>query len=127
MRRPEILIVESDPDLAYALTAVLEFHGYKPACATSAREGLELTAGRVPALMLVENHLADGSGAEFLQACRDHPMLAAVPAVLMASPVDVNPERWGTPVLRHPFEMSELLEVVRRQAGSPLPPTEPEA
>jgi CheY-like chemotaxis protein len=109
-----ILLVEDDELLRGAMRMVLEWEGYRVACAGDGLEALAcLRGGCRPALILLDVMLPVLDGVRFRQWQRRDPELAAVPVVVVSALEAADcPE--AAAHVRKPFAPQELLEAVRR-------------
>jgi len=81
-----VLIVEDDPDQAAIADVRVSMGGYKVRLAPdqkALRE--ELSAGRLPDILLLDIRLPDGDGIEILAAMRRHAKLALLPIVMLTA------------------------------------------
>ena len=109
-----ILLVEDDELLRGAMKMVLEWEGYRVACAGDGREALDyLRAGERPALILLDLMLPGLDGWQFRREQRGDPALAAVPVVVVSA-LDAFDCPEADAHVRKPFAAEELLEAVRR-------------
>jgi CheY-like chemotaxis protein len=110
-----ILLVEDDELLRGAMQMVLEWEGYRVACAGDGRQALDyLRAGERPALILLDMMLPGLDGWQFRQEQRRDPGLAAVPVVVVSG-LDSAGCPDAAAHVRKPFAPQELLEAIRRQ------------
>ena len=118
-RRPDplgkcILLVEDDELLRGAMKMVLEWEGYRVACAGDGREALDyLRGGERPALIVLDVMLPVLDGVQFREEQRRDPDLADVPVVVVSAldPADF-PD--AAAHFRKPFAAEELLAAVRQ-------------
>lgn len=117
VRPLRILSVEDDSLNVELLESVL---GTREAVeveqAPTVAAGLEAVRRRPPDLILLDMHLADGTGADFIDRLRADEAMAAIPVVVLTADATsataaLVAER-GARLLTKPFEMSQLLEVV---------------
>ncbi|MBI3507550.1 MAG: response regulator [Proteobacteria bacterium] len=66
-----ILVVDDDPGVQRVLLRFLEKKGYRLACATTGREGLEQVEAFSPHLVLLDVNLPDGDGGELIGRLKD--------------------------------------------------------
>jgi CheY-like chemotaxis protein len=110
-----ILLVEDDELLRGAMKMVLEWEGYRVACAGDGREALDyLRGGGRPALILLDVMLPVLDGRQFREEQRRDPALAGVPVVVISA-LDAADCPEAAAHVRKPFAAEELLEAVRRQ------------
>lgn len=117
-----ILIVDDEFGIVEALSDFLQDEGYRTATALNGRLALEQMAVEHPALVLLDYMMPVMNGPAVLEAMKADPSLRDVPVVLMsASP----PKSWrhlpASDFLPKPFGLEQLIELVRRHAGSPGP------
>jgi CheY-like chemotaxis protein len=110
-----ILLVEDDELLRGAMKMVLEWEGYRVACAGDGREALAyLRGGGRPALILLDVMLPGMDGRQFREEQRRDPALVGVPVVVISA-LDAADCPDADAHVRKPFAAEELLEAVRRQ------------
>jgi len=67
MNKPEILIIDDEPQIRKLLTIVLESDGYRVWSANTGSDGMALAASRKPDMILLDLGLPDMSGFEVLK------------------------------------------------------------
>ena len=109
-----MLVVEDDSDIATLLSDILETEGYAPVSVSDAA-GLSEKLDPPPHLVVLDLRLNRGSPEQILDSLRVHGM-SNVPVLLLSAANDL-PERARalgiTSYLAKPFELEELLGVVR--------------
>jgi CheY-like chemotaxis protein len=109
-----VLLVEGDELLRGAMKMVLEWEGYRVACAGDGRQALDyLRAGGRPAVILLDIMLPVLDGWKFRREQRRDPDLAGVPVVVVSA-LDAA-DCPDAAHVRKPFAPQELLEAIRRQ------------
>jgi CheY-like chemotaxis protein len=109
-----ILLVEDDELLRGAMQMVLEWEGYRVACAGDGGEALDyLRAGERPALILLDIMLPGMDGLQFRQEQQRDRDLAAVPVVAVSA-LDAADCPDASAHVRKPFAPQDLLEAIRR-------------
>jgi CheY-like chemotaxis protein len=94
---------------------VLEWEGYRVACAGEGREALDFLRGRErPSLILLDVMLPGLDGNRFREVQRQDPALAGVPVVVVSA-LDVADCPDADAYVRKPFAAEELLEAIRLQ------------
>ena len=114
-RRRRVIVVEDDSDIASLLSDILENEGYS-AVAVSNLDDLKAQLDPRPDLMVLDLRLARGGGEQILASLRARGM-GDVPVLLLSAAGDL-PERAKelgvNAYLAKPFELEELLVIVRR-------------
>ena len=113
-QRRRVVIVEDDGDIASLLTDILETEGYAP-IAVSDPAGLDGELDARPDLVVLDLRLSQGGAEHILSSLRARGMVD-VPVLLLSAASDL-PERARelgvTSYLAKPFELDELLVIVR--------------
>jgi len=112
-----VLIVEDDSDIASLLAEILENEGYV-AAAVSDGDDLKGQLDPRPDLIVLDLRLARGSAEQILQSLRARD-LDDVPVILLSAAGDLAErakELGVSAFLAKPFELDDLLVVVRRFA-----------
>lgn len=116
---PSILIVEDDPHAAHAIRDTLTLEG-EPDWDIQVAEGgaraLALAASRPPNVVLLDVNLPDLDGAEVYRQLRVHPETWKTHVLFLTAATSLDLYQRGIKagvVLRKPFEMRELVSLVR--------------
>lgn len=120
-RVPEILLVEDDAAIRESLAECLELEGHAVHAASNGPEALAwLREGNRPRVVLLDLVMPVMSGEELAVQLRAAPATRGIPVVLMtgASPGEVGNAQVDALVVK-PFELPDLLKVVRRFLGPP--------
>ena len=119
LSRPRtVLVVDDDESVRVALRAFLEKVGYQVREAWSGRSALaQLTSARLPEIVLTDLKMSDGSGYWFLEELeRDFPRLVPRTVIVTGDAdhqaADDLSQRTGCPLVRKPFELPQLLEIL---------------
>jgi CheY-like chemotaxis protein len=110
-----ILVVEDDPLIGLLLSEMLTELGFAVcAVATTEDEAVALAALYRPGLLIVDQHLKQGSGISAMQRiARDGP----IPCVFMSgAPADGTE---GIQMLQKPFLEADLIRAIRQATGLP--------
>lgn len=114
-RRPAVLIVEDDRDVALTINDVVEDSGYRALCAANGREALSLLEVEVPALMLIDLFMPEMNGVELLKVIKKSPKLASIPRVIMTAANDqMIGVREDVTVLYKPVDFDALTRLLQR-------------
>jgi CheY-like chemotaxis protein len=121
---PSILIVEDDPRVAHAIRDTLTLEG-EPDWDIQVAEGgaraLALAASRPPNVVLLDVNLPDLDGAEVYRQLRIHPETWKTHVLFLTAATSLDLYQRGVEagvVLRKPFEMRELVSLVRTLVAS---------
>ena len=122
--QPYILIVEDDPCAAHAIRDTLRLEG-EPDWTVQVAEGgeraLALAEARPPNVVLLDVGLPDLDGAEVYRRLRTHPRMSATHVLFLTAATSLDLYQRGVDagvVLRKPFEMGELVGLVRTLVAS---------
>jgi DNA-binding response OmpR family regulator len=77
-----VLIVEDDIGAREAFEPMLRAHGYDVRVAADGRSGVVAIRTRIPDVLLLDLHLQDTSGVEFLRQCRQEFPVAMKSAII---------------------------------------------
>jgi CheY-like chemotaxis protein len=114
-RRPKILVVEDDRDLAVLLRRQLESEGYQVLLAGTGEDALWLAREAKPQLITLDIMLPDIDGFAVLERLKQNPLTSGIPVVVVS--VLTETERGyalgAVDYVVKPFEEDQLLRVVR--------------
>lgn len=105
-----ILLVEDEADIASILSDVLDLHGHQVVVASDGYEGLKKARVYVPDLVVTDVMMPSMGGAELIERVRQIPGLERVPVIAISA----APYHCQEPFLRKPFDVHELVALVRR-------------
>jgi DNA-binding response OmpR family regulator len=113
-RRPKILVVEDDRDLALLLRRRLESEGYRVLLAGSGEDALWLAQESQPQLITLDIMLPDLDGFTVLERLKENPMTSGIPVVIVSVLADT--ERGyalgAVDYVTKPFDESKLIQSV---------------
>jgi DNA-binding response OmpR family regulator len=121
---PSILIVEDDPHAAHAIRDTLTLEGepdWDIQVAEGGERALALAASRPPNVVLLDVNLPDLDGAEVYRRLRIHPETWKTHVLFLTTATSLDLYQRGVEagvVLRKPFEMRELVSLVRTLVAS---------
>ncbi|MBK9517008.1 MAG: response regulator [Anaeromyxobacter sp.] len=117
--KTKILIVDDDSGIRDTLADCLEGEGYDVAGARNGAEGLEHLSVHRPDLILLDLLMPVMNGHQFLARLRADATTRDIPVLLMtgASGRTTQALPPADAVLPKPFELDELLELVKRLDG----------
>jgi PAS domain S-box-containing protein len=115
---PAVLLCEDDPDVARAVANVLEAAGMCVSAVPSVRQAkIALSQARYD-MALVDLHLADADGLEFVSELRSQNATRALPVIIMTARArtSADDDRFGTlqlaDWLQKPIDPSRLLDAI---------------
>jgi CheY-like chemotaxis protein len=116
---PLVLVVDDDSGIRDSLGDCLRAEGYRVSSARDGAEGLERIQDERPGLVLVDLFMPVMDGHQLLARLRGDAATREIPVVLMtgATPRAGDPLPPADAVLPKPFELDELLAVIRRLAA----------
>jgi CheY-like chemotaxis protein len=114
-RRPKILVVEDDRDLAMLLRRQLESDGYQVVLAGSGEDALWLAREAKPQLITLDVMLPDIDGFAVLQRLKQSPLTSGIPVVIVSvlTETEKGYAMGAVDYVVKPFEEDQLLGVVK--------------
>jgi two-component system, OmpR family, phosphate regulon response regulator PhoB len=118
-RRPKVLVVEDEDNIALALDFLMTREGYEHNRIANGAEAMECIRATHPDLVLLDVMLPEISGYEICQSMRLDPSLSDVKILMMTARGSAIERRKGLALgadgfIAKPFELKELREEVRR-------------
>jgi two-component system KDP operon response regulator KdpE len=115
MSKPEILVIEDEPQIRKLLGIVLDSNGYKVVSAASGQEGIVLAANHPPDLILLDLGLPDKHGHIVLQELRSWYQKGIIMLTVQQSEEDIVKalDNGASDYLTKPFRTGELLARIR--------------
>jgi len=127
MNKPDILVIDDEPQIRKLLQITLESNDFNIAAASSAREGLAMAANHPPALILLDLGLPDKSGQQVLKELKhwfNHPII--ILSVLNSEEDIIYALDSGADdYLVKPFRTGELLARIRLALRKEIRESEP--
>ncbi len=119
MIKKEVLIVDDDIITQNMLKTALGNAGYGFIVASSGREALDLAAGRLPDLIILDIMMPDMDGGEVADILKKNPRTMKIPVIFLSSLVSKEEEKIGgkkkiASFLAKPYNREVLLNEVRR-------------
>nr|WP_046717878.1 MULTISPECIES: response regulator [Myxococcus] len=119
---PVVLVVDDDPDILEALSEILEAEGFVIRRARNGKEALERLEPEPPHLILLDLMMPVMDGWEFAQRMRQRPTThAEIPIIVLSADRNVGSKAQDIGAVGHlakPFELNDLLNMVRRSLPS---------
>ncbi|MHB8874895.1 MAG: response regulator [Myxococcaceae bacterium] len=109
------MVVDDDPDILEALSEILEVEGFDIRRARNGQEALERLGPNPPHLILLDLMMPVMDGWEFAQRLHQRKD-GAIPIIVLSADRNVGAKARELGAVGHlakPFELSELLEMVR--------------
>ncbi|MBF6589933.1 MAG: response regulator [Ktedonobacterales bacterium] len=119
-----MLVVDDDASIAGLLVDVLEGAGYRAYHASNRQNALTMARVIHPELILTDYLMPEVDGRQVIRALRAHTATRDIPAVLMSSTRPRTAGLEGVPFLPKPFNLDDVLGVVRDYVVEPLTPSE---
>lgn len=115
MNKPEILVIDDEPQIRKLLEINLETSGYKVMQAASGKEGILMAAHHPPDMILLDIGLPDKSGHEILKELRTWFNRSIIILSVQDSENDIIAalDNGATDYLTKPFRTGELLARIR--------------
>ncbi len=118
MRGASVFVVDDDPGIVDAVTAVLEIDGYRVEGASDSREGLLAVLRDPPDLLVLDVNMPGLNGWELCDILRRQTTTADVPVLFLTGRGEVRDQITamqvgGSDHLRKPFRTEELRGKVR--------------
>jgi len=111
-----ILVIEDDRDILDIMVYILADEGFDVISATSAEPLSNLNVIR-PAMILLDNRLAEGFGKDFCRTIKQNPDTAHLPVIIVSANRDIESlarESMADGYIAKPFDLTELLDTVNR-------------
>ncbi len=122
----KITLIDDDKDLCHLTKIALSKHGYEVSTAHDAATGIKFVQDSKPNLILMDVMLPGSSGAEAVKILKSDPQLNHVPVVFLTALITGEESNFGKmglnvdgvhyPTLGKPYEIEQLLDVVRQYA-----------
>jgi two-component system, chemotaxis family, chemotaxis protein CheY len=115
-RALSVLVVDDDPDILEALAEILEAEGFQIRRAKNGKEALDRLSPTPPDLILLDLMMPVMDGWEFSQKLREREGVAKIPIIVLSADRNVGPKAREIGAIGHlakPFELNDLLEMVR--------------
>ena len=118
--KDKILIVDDSLTNTILLANVLEKEGYKTESALGVKEARDIMARKIPDLILLDLHLPESSGYDFMKKICKNEQLKSIPVIIVSA--DEHELASGRPYemgavgcINKPIDLEYLVEVVKKQ------------
>lgn len=117
-----LLIVENELDIADVMRRYLEFEGFEIVCVATCAEARAMCAERLPELIVVDWHLPDIDGDEWVEELRASRLTADIPVMMMTggypTPALLTQLRAARiPLLIKPFSLNEMVDSIKEMTS----------
>jgi CheY-like chemotaxis protein len=119
MDRKNVLIVDDDIVTQNMLKTALGNAGYAYTIASNGREAIELAAGKLPDVIVLDIMMPDMDGGEVADVLKKNPRTKDIPIIFLSSLISKEEEKTGAKkdivsFLSKPYNREMLLNEVRR-------------
>ncbi len=115
-----VLVVEDDHDLAELISCFLADANLKSVIASNGTDGLHQAQALLPSLVLCDSCMSGLGGVEVIERLRSDPATKHIPVVLMSGHQQESFDGSGADgFLQKPFQVTEMLALVRTLIGRP--------
>jgi CheY-like chemotaxis protein len=119
MAKKEVLIVDDDIVTQNMIKTTLGNAGYSFIVASNGREAIELAAGKLPGVIVLDIMMPDMDGGEVADILKKNPRTKDIPIIFLSSLISKEEEKTGAKkdivsFLAKPYNREALLNEVRR-------------
>src|SRR5579884_3579555 len=111
-----VLVVDDDPDLRALVATVLEDEGHLVSQAANGRDALRLVEAQAFDAVLTDARMPLLDGAELAAQCQELPGRQGTRLILVTGGEVAHTPQGVTSLLRKPFSLEQLLDVVQTAA-----------
>jgi CheY-like chemotaxis protein len=110
-----VVIVDDDAEMRSVLQELLELQGYRVLAVGNGHEALKLLSEKgAPALLILDRRMPVMTGQQLLALLQRHAALREIPVVMVSATPEPAPPVGVQACLLKPFQVSELMDVVRQ-------------
>ncbi len=118
---PTVMVVDDDPGIQQAVTAILEDEGYQVTVARNGAEAVEMLEQERPALVLLDLMLPRMSGQEVMRELERRGIRRDMPIIVLTA--DARAHQKAADIgadgfLEKPFSLTGLLNLVAEKLGN---------
>jgi CheY-like chemotaxis protein len=129
-RQPRVLLVDDDTDLVRLIRTFFRFEGIEVHVAASRAEIMAAFRAATPDLVLLDVGLPDANGFDVLARMREHPVLKAMPVIMLTAEATREAVLRGLQAgadgyITKPFEPHSVVTAVREVLGLAQPREDP--
>ena len=110
---PTILLVDNDPEILAALSAALEWRGYRVLLSKNGRTALEQAGRNLPDLIVTDCSMPEMDGVELCRCLKLYPALTAIPVIMVSAQMQLRhkPALWNAFFLK-PIDFNAMESTV---------------
>jgi DNA-binding response OmpR family regulator len=118
---PRVLLVDDDPVMLRLLEVNFRLEGFDTTTATRGEEAVEAIRADPPDALVLDVMLPGIDGHDVVRAIRAEPAAAELPVVFLTGRATDDPrfEAPGISVMGKPFDLQDLVALVRSRIGAP--------
>lgn len=119
--RPQVVVVDDSEPMRRLISTSLDRAGFDVIALPDGPAALEQLSTQTPAVILLDLMLPGMNGLEVLAKIRKHPLLKAVPVVIITGTMTFERDlvaAGATTLLRKPFDQPSLVGLVRTLVAS---------
>ncbi|HLZ49548.1 MAG TPA: response regulator [Candidatus Acidoferrum sp.] len=122
MDKKKVLIVDDEPDIVDSIKFALEFEGIECIVANAGEEALAKAKIRMPDLILLDVMLPEINGYKVSRLLKFDAAFRQIPIIMLTARAQEKDRELGIEMgadeyVTKPFEMSELIALVKRYIG----------
>jgi CheY-like chemotaxis protein len=114
---PTVLIVDGDGELVDRLRTAIKDAGYQPVCARDGREAMAAMTHRKPAVILIDDGLAETESSALMAKVGRSPALSRIPRVVLRAAEVAETDSSGSPTRFKRGGLDRILGMIRRLIG----------
>ncbi|MEO6850317.1 MAG: response regulator [Mucilaginibacter sp.] len=117
----EVVVIEDDRDILDIIRYILADEGYN-VTGFDRLDGAQQIVEKQPAVVLLDNRLADGYGNKFCASLKSNPITAHIPVILVSASANLEQlakQCNADAFLPKPFNLDDLIRIVKRYAETP--------
>jgi two-component system, chemotaxis family, chemotaxis protein CheY len=128
MNPKAVLVVDDEPAILDMIAELLGYEGYQVVTTSQGSIALARARADPPALILLDLMMPGMSGWQMIAALQASPQTRAIPIVVLSARRDlpmIAQDLGIVTFLAKPFDIDELIDIVRQYAGSSANPSAP--
>lgn len=113
----KVIVCDDDPDIINVVMSILQTDGYETIPVENSTQLYQAMDDHQPQLLIVDLWMPLLNGEDIIRKIRSHPVRSATPILLLSASMvgdRVGMQAGADAFLAKPFEMTELLQVVKQ-------------